>query len=144
MRIFCTVSVLPSAAYLILKTFQIFRYKDKMFWHLHRNNSEPDKTGEAQGFQPDPDFKLKCLHLTHNHLTMFRICQICDILNIKPQYLIKSSRCFILEHTLLHKSQLTSLNSMPVLLNLVEIKACPLIMPLLINGDVPALLRLYL
>lgn len=32
---------------------------------------------------------------------------------------------------------------MPVLLNLVEIKACSLIMPLLINGDVPALLRLY-
>lgn len=42
----------PAAYHAIWKTSQIFRYKDDMFWLLCKNNSEHDKTGEAQGFHP--------------------------------------------------------------------------------------------
>lgn len=61
-----------------------------------RNNSEHDKTGEAQGFQPNTDFKLKCWHLplTHNHLTMFTFCKICNTLSTKPQSLLKKLLLF--------------------------------------------------
>lgn len=85
-----------------------------MFWLLCKNNSEHDKTGETQGFQPDTDFKLTLhLPLTQNHLTMLRICNLL--------HTVWHFHCFVLlmiyflqkylehlSHTWRNKIQLTS------------------------------------
>lgn len=126
-----------------------------MFWLLCKNNSEHDKTGETQGFQPDTDFKLTLhLPLTQNHLTMLRICNLL--------HTVWHFHCFVLlmiyflqkylehlSHTWRNKIQLTSTcigfkACLVLTWNLVEIKAGSLIMPPLINGDVLALLKQYL